>query len=239
MDRYIYEVKDVFISPIEIKYLKAIKNALPKGYYVQSQINLGSVIVRNDNAKFHNELFRNVDAGVFDSNHHPIFLIEINDSSHKSKQRSERDLKVKNICEEAGIPLIIFWTVNGVDENYIKKRIDLAFEESKKPIRVKHSYSEKDTTDKSQYIDKINDECKNPFSENEIENKINVFNQTKIKKAKMFATIIIMILVMIFWSLAGWICYKQTLDMDMIYGTSLILIITVIIGLVSIKKQLK
>lgn len=239
MGQYIYEVKDVFISPIEIKYLKAIKNALPKGYYVQSQINLASVIVRNDNAKFHNELFRNVDAGVFDSNHHPIFLIEINDSSHKSKQRSERDLKVKNICEEAGLPLIIFWTAYGIDENYIKKRVDLAFEESKKPIRVKHSYQEKETTDKSQYIDKINDECKRPFSENEFENKINISNNAKIKKAKMLATIIIMLLVMIFWSLAGWVCYKQTLDKDMIYGTSLILIITVIIGLVSIKKQLK
>lgn len=239
MGQYIYEVKDVFISPIEIKYLKAIKNALPKGYYVQSQINLASVIVRNDNAKFHNELFRNVDAGVFDSNHHPIFLIEINDSSHKSKQRSERDLKVKNICEEAGLPLIIFWTAYGIDENYIKKRVDLAFEESKKPIRVKHSYQEKETTDKSQYIDKINDECKSPFSENEFENKINISNNAKIKKAKMLATIIIMLLVMIFWSLAGWVCYKQTLDKDMIYGTSLILIITVIIGLVSIKKQLK
>lgn len=239
MGQYIYEVKDVFISPIEIKYLKAIKNALPKGYYVQSQINLASVIVRNDNAKFHNELFRNVDAGVFDSNHHPIFLIEINDSSHKSKQRSERDLKVKNICEEAGLPLIIFWTAYGIDENYIKKRVDLAFEESKKPIRVKHSYQEKETTDKSQYIDKINDECKSLFSENEFENKINISNNAKIKKAKMLATIIIMLLVMIFWSLAGWVCYKQTLDKDMIYGTSLILIITVIIGLVSIKKQLK
>lgn len=239
MGQYIYEVKDVFISPIEIKYLKAIKNALPKGYYVQSQINLASVIVRNDNAKFHNELFRNVDAGVFDSNHHPIFLIEINDSSHKSKQRSERDLKVKNICEEAGLPLIIFWTAYGIDENYIKKRVDLAFEESKKPIRVKHSYQEKETTDKSQYIDKINDECKSPFSENEFENKINISNNAKIKKAKMLATIIIMLLVMIFWSLAGWVCYKQTLDKDMIYGTSLIIIITVIIGLVSIKKQLK
>lgn len=239
MGQYIYEVKDVFISPIEIKYLKAIKNALPKGYYVQSQINLASVIVRNDNAKFHNELFRNVDAGVFDSNHHPIFLIEINDSSHKSKQRSERDLKVKNICEEAGLPLIIFWTAYGFDENYIKKRVDLAFEESKKPIRVKHSYQEKETTDKSQYIDKINDECKSLFSENEFENKINISNNGKIKKAKMLATIIIMLLVMIFWSLAGWVCYKQTLDKDMIYGTSLILIITVIIGLVSIKKQLK
>ncbi len=239
MGQYIYEVKDVFVSPIEIKYLKAIKNALPKGYYVQSQINLASVIVRNDNAKFHNELFRNVDAGVFDSNHHPIFLIEINDSSHKSKQRSERDLKVKNICEEAGLPLIIFWTAYGIDENYIKKRVDLAFEESKKPIRVKHSYQEKETTDKSQYIDKINDECKSLFSENEFENKINISNNAKIKKAKMLATIIIMLLVMIFWSLAGWVCYKQTLDKDMIYGTSLILIITVIIGLVSIKKQLK
>lgn len=239
MGQYIYEVKDVFISPIEIKYLKAIKNALPKGYYVQSQINLASVIVRNDNAKFHNELFRNVDAGVFDSNHHPIFLIEINDSSHKSKQRSELDLKVKNICEEAGLPLIIFWTAYGFDENYIKKRVDLAFEESKKPIRVKHSYQEKETTDKSQYIDKINDECKSLFSENEFENKINISNNAKIKKAKMLATIIIMLLVMIFWSLAGWVCYKQTLDKDMIYGTSLILIITVIIGLVSIKKQLK
>lgn len=35
-----------------------------------------------------------------------------------------RDLKVKEILRQAGIPLIILWTEYGVNVEYIKKRIN-------------------------------------------------------------------------------------------------------------------
>ena len=53
----------------------------------------------------------------------PVFLIEINDQTHLAQERRERDRKVADICEEAGIPLITFWTSYGVQPDYIERRI--------------------------------------------------------------------------------------------------------------------
>ena len=237
MGQYLYEVKGSFITPAEIQYLKVIKNLLPKGYYVQSQINLASVIVKKDTARFHNELFRNVDAGVFDANHHPIFLIEINDGTHKSRQRRERDIKVKNICEEAGLPLVVLWTSYGVNEDYIKKKLELAFEESKNPVRVKHSYSEKRMTENiiesKSFLDEIKDEqqiSKNASSTNS--------NNSNKLKGQLIATVTVTMMIMAFWILSGLLVYRQTADKEMLFSSMVFSFVTFIIGLVRIIRKL-
>lgn len=228
MGQYLYEVKGPFITPVEIQYLKVIKNLLPKGYYVQSQINLASVIVKKDTAKYHSELFRNVDAGVFDANHHPIFLIEINDSSHKSRQRSERDIKVKNICEEAGLPLVVLWTSYDVNEDYIKRKLELAFEESKNPVRVKHSYygesKTKNIADLTQYIDEVKDES---------------IQQNKKDILRIVFSVALTICIALFCSVSGYVGYRQTSSKDMIYGSTFLVLITLAIGITKIIKYIK
>lgn len=125
-DKYIYHLRNSLITPTEKSYLTAIKKSLPKGYFVQPQINLASIIDRTDDTRFHNELFRNIDACVFNMEYKPIVLIEINDPSHEKSDRKARDIKVKNICEEAGIQLITFWTKYGVNENYISQKVNEA-----------------------------------------------------------------------------------------------------------------
>ena len=87
------------------------------------QINLAAVISKDDDSShFQNELFRNIDFLITDSEFKPLIFIEINDSSHNSNQRKERDQKVHNICEEAGIPIITLWTSYGVNKEYIKEK---------------------------------------------------------------------------------------------------------------------
>jgi len=39
-----------------------------------------------------------------------LLLIELNDSSHNDIQRRKRDIKVREICEKAGIRIITFYT---------------------------------------------------------------------------------------------------------------------------------
>ena len=58
--------------------------------------------------RYRGELFRNIDFIVTDLDYCPVFLIEINDQTHLAQERRERDRKVADICEEAGIPLITF-----------------------------------------------------------------------------------------------------------------------------------
>lgn len=139
-EKYLYKVRETFVTPTEREYLTAIKNVLPKEYYLQPQVSLRSVIDRTDDAYYQNELYRIIDACIFDkSSFKPLVLVEINDSSHNQPKRIERDKKVKMICEEAGIPLVTFWVKYGVNEEYIEKRILEGLEQSKNPVRVAHS----------------------------------------------------------------------------------------------------
>ncbi len=149
-EKYLYTVRNSFVTPTERKYLTAIKHILPKECYLQPQVALRSIIDRTDNACYQNELYRIIDVCIFDKEtFRPLVLVEINDESHNQPKRIERDKKVKMICEEAGLPLVTLWTKYGINEDYIEKRILESIEQSKKPVRVSHDWS-KPQTDKKE-----------------------------------------------------------------------------------------
>lgn len=141
--KFLYQLKPSLVTDTEMNFLKCIKDVLPKGYLIQPQANLASFIVRTDGAKYQNELYRNADFIITDLFYKPLILIEINDQTHLSRDRVERDKKVANICEEAGIPIIKLWTSYGVNKEYIKKRIDETI--AALPVkRVHHFIKEKE-----------------------------------------------------------------------------------------------
>lgn len=137
--KYLYDVRKALISKSEQSFFIAIKSAVPEGYCVFPQINLASFIDRTDDARFHNELFRNVDFLVTDAEYSPKFIVEINDQTHLNNERRERDEKVQKICEEAGIPILRLWTSYGVNPEYIKGRINETL--SKIPVARVHHFS--------------------------------------------------------------------------------------------------
>lgn len=97
---------------------------LQNDYIVLPQINLATVIEKKSDTKYQNELYRNIDFGIFDKKDFTIkALIELNDESHNTKDRIARDYKVKEICEKANIPLLKFWTNKPNEENYVLNRI--------------------------------------------------------------------------------------------------------------------
>lgn len=139
---FLYKAKKSLITDNENDFYKAIESSLSEEYKVFPQINLAAFIERTDNSKFRNELFRNVDFLITNLYFEPKAVIEINDQTHLNKDRKERDEKVKNICEEAGIPIIRFWTSYGVNYEYIKNTIDKTL--SSLPIeRIHHFDQEK------------------------------------------------------------------------------------------------
>lgn len=123
-----YALKSNLLTECEKEYYHAILNVLPEDCFLLPQINLATVIEKKDGSKYHNELFRNIDFLVTDDEFRPLFFIEINDKTHTEKARIARDRKVRDICREAGIPLITLWTRYGIHEEYLKKKIDEAFE---------------------------------------------------------------------------------------------------------------
>lgn len=122
-EEFLYNPKSTVLTKTEQKFMESIKKALPTGCILLVQQTLSSIVEKTDNSKFRNELFRIVDFLVVDTNYKPLFCIEINDSTHEEYARKDRDQKVHDILEEAGIPLVNFWTKYGVNDEYIEKKI--------------------------------------------------------------------------------------------------------------------
>ena len=118
-----YSLKNSIMTECEKDFFAVFKEIIEPQYTIQPQINLASVIDKEHHTKYRNELFRNIDFGIFDKNYSLILLIEINDQSHTQSHRIDRDNKVKSICADAGIPLITFWTKYGIDKEYIYNRL--------------------------------------------------------------------------------------------------------------------
>lgn len=96
---------------------------LEKDYNIVPQLNLASVIDKKD-SKYRTELFRNIDFAIFTKDFRTLLLlIELNDQSHENNKRKQRDFKVKDICQHAGIKLMTFYTKYPNEKDYVIERI--------------------------------------------------------------------------------------------------------------------
>lgn len=91
---------------------------------VNPQVNLATIVKKESSSYYVNELFRNIDFGIFTKDYSDILLlIEINDKSHQQKSRQARDIKVHKIASQANIKLITFYTNYPNTPEYVKNRI--------------------------------------------------------------------------------------------------------------------
>ena len=168
-----YVLRYSLVSNIEMKFLEVIKQYLPDGYLIQPQANLVSFIYKTWGGDIP-EFFRNVDFIVTDLNYRPKFIIEINDPSHYSDNKIKwRDQKIKSICEEAGIPIVVFQTKKGINNWYIKKCIDETIHSL--PVNREHRYSYEKNEPAS--------ETKNSISASDKEMKSDISNDMAEKEA--------------------------------------------------------
>ncbi|MGN1324205.1 MAG: DUF2726 domain-containing protein [Bacilli bacterium] len=115
--------KKQIMSEYENKFYNILKE-LKNDYEIIPQLNLASVIEKKSKNKYYNELFRNIDFAIFTKDYKELLLlIEINDKTHNKMNRKDRDLKVKKICNEAGIKIINFYTCYPNEKDYVINRI--------------------------------------------------------------------------------------------------------------------
>lgn len=113
------------MTECETKFYQKLIKLYSEKYVVQAQIPLNAVVNKDNRQKYASELNRMIDFALFDmKTTEPLILIELNDKSHLENNRKYRDIRVKEICENAGIPLVAFWTKYPNEESYIQKRID-------------------------------------------------------------------------------------------------------------------
>ena len=129
-EQTIYELKP-FMTAYERKMYNVFLK-LGDEYKVIPQINLASIIRKKNNDHYYNDLFRNIYFAIFDKECEKLLLlIEIDDASHDTYKRKQRDQKVNMICRDAGIKLLHFHTSYPNEENYVLKRILNAMENEK------------------------------------------------------------------------------------------------------------
>lgn len=120
-----YKKKQSLCTKYEYYFYNIIKKRISPEYIIIPQINLATIIEKISEQKFQNELYRNIDFGIFNKNTlEPLLLIEINDKTHNQPSKIKRDIKVKNICEEAEIKLIKFYSDKPNKPDYIISRIN-------------------------------------------------------------------------------------------------------------------
>lgn len=129
-----YKIKRI-MSSYEHMFYSVLVNNFSNDYIIVPQLNLASIVekYKQFNKQYQNELYRNIDFGLIDKTTlFPVLLIEINDKSHNEYSRKQRDIKVKNICSNANIKLITFYTNMPNKESYIVDRVQKEIINTKK-----------------------------------------------------------------------------------------------------------
>ena len=119
-----YVRKSALVTRNEYNFLLTLRQINPDKYEVVPQVTLVNVIDKKTNTTYRNELFRVCDYCFVDRDtFEPLLLVELNDSSHKRSDRVMRDEKVAAICEDAGLPLVTFWTDGDLSFQTVKKTV--------------------------------------------------------------------------------------------------------------------
>jgi len=119
-----YKAKNSLLTPSELDFYEKLQTAFPNSN-IQVQQVLYSFIEQEK--EYFNQgpkgLFKSVDFLICDDEFKPIVAIELNDKSHRSLDRQERDKFVSVLFERCNIPLVVFETKEELTSHDIKSRI--------------------------------------------------------------------------------------------------------------------
>ena len=106
-----YRLRDDFLSPAELAFYRVLGTVVGGKAVILTKVNLGDLffVARpNENAGYRNRIDRkHVDFLVCDeSSMRPLVGVELDDSSHRSPRRQDRDRFVDQVFEVAGLPLV-------------------------------------------------------------------------------------------------------------------------------------
>lgn len=121
-----YRLKKHLMTKNELYFYEILTKNFNSSFIIQPQVALSSIIEKNKTfeKEYQNELYRIVDFVIFDKrNFSPLLIVEINDETHYIQKRQERDKKIEQICNQAGINIMKFWTKYENKEEYVVNRI--------------------------------------------------------------------------------------------------------------------
>ena len=130
-----YAKRDHFLSAGELRFYHILKPLVPEGYSLITKVNLADLFYvqrPNENRGARNKIDRkHVDFVICENNTmDPKLAIELDDSSHKRKDRVERDAFVDQVFEAAGLRLLHVKVVQTYDQVHLAEQIKTQLQET-------------------------------------------------------------------------------------------------------------
>lgn len=132
---YLYDIKRHLMTQREERFFLLLNTIFGSEYYIIPQVHLSTLFehkIRGQNwrAAFYHINGKSVDFVLLDKrNLKPVCAVELDDSTHDSQERQERDLEVERIFERARFPLIRIRHF----ERYTEQEIADIFEKTMNP----------------------------------------------------------------------------------------------------------
>ncbi len=126
-----YEKQEALMSPVELKFFRALEAAVGSNFRVFSKVRLADIVQpvkTGDNRAWYSAFgvikSKHVDFVVCDPKTLEFrIVVELDDNSHERGDRIERDQKVDDILKQAEIPIIHFPAKSAYSANEIYRRI--------------------------------------------------------------------------------------------------------------------
>ena len=117
------------MTPSENEFFDVLLKIVNSQYYVFPQIHLSSILDHKINGQSWKGAWgsiqqKSVDFTICDTRSRlPILVIELDDMTHDRDDRKLRDMKVDQVFEQAGLPILHFRTGAITDYEQVKSRI--------------------------------------------------------------------------------------------------------------------
>jgi hypothetical protein len=125
---YKYQAKEYFMTQSESDFFRMLVDVVGDRFYIFPQAHLSSILDekitgQNWNAAFSHINGKSVDYVLCDKiTLKPAYAVELDDYTHHSASRQERDKEVERIFKAAGIPLVRFNDYKSFKEDSIARQ---------------------------------------------------------------------------------------------------------------------
>jgi len=123
-----YRASTSLLTPAEVSFYHVLRQALPDGLVLCPQVRLADVLfvteMQRNFAYFSRISQKHIDLVVCDAQTlKPLVAIELDDGSHQSRKRRDRDEFVNKACAAAGLPLLRFAVQHAYQPAELRERI--------------------------------------------------------------------------------------------------------------------
>ena len=130
--KYYYERKHAVMTQAELVFYRRLEKVVDGRYYLFPQIHLSALMTSKTTGKHYKSgyqriLRRSVDYVLCDKDSmKPIYAVELDDSTHDTAKRKDRDSMVEGMLRDINLPLVRFRNVSKMTDDQIAQKFEVA-----------------------------------------------------------------------------------------------------------------